>query len=361
MKKLINVTQAIHPNRLKYIVKHLKLVNSHWYTNDGKYLKELENRLREIWKVSNVVVMANGTLPLTFLMEQLPKGSNVLTTPFSFVATASSIKAAGHNPIFVDLSQNEVHVDLNRLESEIVRSLPNAVLLTHVYGTLPDTDALEKLSIKYQIPIFYDASHSFGVNHNGRSAVSYGAASTISFHATKIFSTVEGGALITNDNDLAEKARAWRNFGIEQGEIRGLGINAKMSEFHALFGLELLPSMEREISRRRKLMSLYQEIFSGPDTTVVASPNGSYIPVIFKSEQDLLAMHSSLLKKGIVTRRYFYPSLDSLEFLQNSDSVPCTNSRNLAPRVLCMPIGKDVNRGVLERIRTSSRDRDQVE
>lgn len=347
MKRIVNVTKAMHPKKIPYMIKHFNLLRSHWYTNDGICVRNLEKELANRWEVKNVIIMANGTLPLIFLMENLPKQSKVATTPFSYIATASSIKAAGHRPVFIDLVESSMHVDFDILETSIKNGDVDAILLTNVYGIMPDLVALEKLKITYKLPVYLDASHSFGVAYNGKSALSFGDASTISFHATKIFSTIEGGALVTNDDSLADAARKWRNFGISNGEIEALGINAKMSEFHALFGLQLLPLMSKEIKRRQELILRYKEIFKDTNVRVVDSPNGSYAPVIFPTEMELISFQSKLSKRNILTRRYFYPSLDTLSFLSDSGNQICKNSRDIAGRVLCLPIGNDVTKKTL--------------
>jgi dTDP-4-amino-4,6-dideoxygalactose transaminase len=215
---------------------------------------------------------------------------------------------------------------------------------------MPDMDLINQLSRKYRIPFFFDASHSFGVENDGVSALSHGAASTISFHATKIFSTIEGGALITNSDELANKARSWRNFGIKEGKITNPGINGKMSEFHALFGIQSLKIVEREIKRRKSLLEKYKQLFDDSEIEVVDSPNASYAPIIFKSEQTLLKAEEVLIKNGITPRRYFFPSLDTLDFLPLASEAICSNSRDISKRILCLPIGKDVSDRVAKKI-----------
>ena len=343
MSKIINVTRAIYPTMLPYLFKHIKLLRSYWYTNDGRYVRELENNLCKLWGVKNVVLMSNGTLPLIFLMNQIPSNSKVITTPFSFVATTSSIVSTGNFPLFVDLAPKTLSIDTASLDEIIAKNNPSCVLLTFVYGLMPDMDVIKHLSKKYQIPFYFDASHSFGVEKDGVSALSHGSASTISFHITKIFSTIEGGALVTNNDELANKARSWRNFGIHEGKITDLGINGKMSEFHALFGIQSLKHVGREILRRRNLLEKYKQQFNESEIEVVDSPNASYAPIIFESEQKLLRAQAILIQNGIIPRRYFYPSLDTLDFLPLISKSVCPNSRDISERILCLPIGKDVS------------------
>jgi dTDP-4-amino-4,6-dideoxygalactose transaminase len=226
-----------------------------------------------------------------------------------------------------------------------------AVLLTQVFGLIPEYAKIQEICDKYRIPLFYDSSHSFGVEFESKSAFGIGNAATASFHSTKVFSTIEGGAVVTNEKDIYEFAKAWRNFGIVNGEIAQQGINAKMHEFSAAFGLAVLPRIESEMKRRRNLQKKLREIVSADSRRVVDSPNASYFPVIFNSEEAMMAAKENLEAAGIFPRRYFFPSLDELAVQLGFSDQNCPASRAVSSSILCLPTGNNVNSSVLRKIR----------
>ena len=341
MHKKIFVTRPAMPN-LNLLLKGLaKLILSRTWTNDGPFVKSFESQLAKLWNVKHVVSMANGTMPLLFLASRFPKGSKVLTTPFSFVATSSSLILNGLEIGFVDIDSNTLTPPPAAVRKKLLEGTYSGMLFTHVYGKNCDIGELEELAREFGVPLYFDASHSFGVRYEGDSVFSRGGASTTSFHATKLLSAGEGGALITNDSRLADAARVWRNFGISDGALKGLGLNAKMTEFSALLGLSNLKGAFREIRRREKLSITYKESLSGAKgIEFVSSPNYSYQPVIFDTEKALLHAVEALTNQDVYPRRYFYPSLNTLDFSETISSMP--NSEAISKTILCLPMGTDV-------------------
>ena len=341
--KPIQVTLAVRPPRIRLLIRLLSVLNSRWYSNMGPQHDKLEKLLQKEFDCKHVVLMSNGTLPILACLSSLPKGSKVLTTPYSFVATVSSITLSGHTPIFADIDADDLRINLENLESLILEHQPAAILLTHVYGRAENIRVLEALAKKYQVKLFFDSSHCAKVSFENKSILSFGDCSTISFHATKLISAAEGGALVTNDDGLASYARAWRNFGIVNSAIIQPGINAKMNELSAAFCIETLKIVEKEISRRSKIAKIYENVLAqDKKIRVVHSPNHSYFPVLFNSESQVLEAITRLTARNIYPRRYFHPSLNSLHFLEGLNVENCHTSDSIATRVLCLPIGADV-------------------
>jgi dTDP-4-amino-4,6-dideoxygalactose transaminase len=263
-----------------------------------------------------------------------------ITTPFSFVATTSSLVTNGIKPIFADIDPQTLNMDPNKIE-EIITPNTSAIVPVHVFGNGCDVEAIEKIANKHDLKIVYDAAHAFDVKYKGESILNYGDISTLSFHATKLFHTIEGGALIINDDSLVEKARYLINFGIENAEsIPDLGTNAKMNEFEAAMGLCMLDEMEEIFQRRRDVYERYQKEFSGlvqfQEQNINSTPNYSYFPIILKDEEETLNVQHALNHQNIFPRRYFYPSLDTLHYIEPKQY--CEFSRDISKRILCLPI-----------------------
>ena len=348
--KKIYVTKPISPNKWRLLVYFADILKSRVYTNDGKYLKKLESSLRSLWSVDYVVVMSNGTLPIICLLESVGRGKKVLTTPFTFVATTNAVIASGNKPVYVDIEKDSLLPSPENIRKALQSGDIAAVLLTQVFGLVPDYKAIEEICFSFGVPLFFDSSHSFGVEIESGSAYGIGNATTASFHATKNFSTIEGGAVATNDSTIYEFAKSWRNFGIVNGEITRQGVNAKMHEFSAAFGLAVLPRMKRELARRRRLSGKLQTILQKHAATVIQSPNASYFPVVFQSEEKMLEVKTRMEEINIFPRRYFYPSLDELNEQLDLESQPCPVSQSVARAILCLPMGSNVNKAALLRI-----------
>ncbi len=337
---MINITKTYLPNKKKYKGYIDKIYKSGWITNDGPLVKELENRLADYLGVKNIVLVSSGTSALELAYRSLDLEGYVITTPFSFVATTSSLITNGLKPIFVDIDKNTLNIDTSKIEESITPNT-SAILPVHVFGNACDIKKIKAIAKKYKLKVIYDAAHTFGVNKKGESILKQGNISTMSFHATKLFHSIEGGALIINDDALVEKARYLRNFGIESPEsIPELGSNAKMNEFEAAMGLCVLDDIQLILSEREEIDHYYQQELN--DFVQVQkmnkeySKNYSYYPIILKSNKEALKINNALNKQKIFPRRYFYPSLDSLPYIEPKQY--CKTSRNISNRILSLPI-----------------------
>ncbi len=348
---MINVTKTFLPPQKEYNKILKRAWDIDWITNRGMLVKELEQKLKSYLKVSNVLATTNGTLPLQIAIKALGLKGEIITTPFSYVATTSSIIWEGCTPVFVDINPEYLTIDETKIEAAITPKT-TAILATHVFGNPCAVEEIDRISKKHNLKVIYDAAHAFGVTYNGKSIFEYGDVSTCSFHATKLFHTGEGGALFTNDAALMEKLFYHHNFGHEGKEnFQGLGINAKMSELQAAMGLAVYPYLEEIINAREKVVKAYineienlQFLKIRPGT----SWNFSYFPVIFKDENQLLKALKIFEKEEIYPRRYFYPSLDTLPYIIKSDKISI--SSDMSKRILCLPLFHDLSHAHLKRI-----------
>lgn len=342
---MINVTKTYLPNIDKYKSYIEKIYANSWITNNGPLVQELEKKLSDYLGVKNLILVANGTVALEIAYRTLGIKDFAITTPFSFVATTSSLVTNGVLPIFADINSRTLTIDPVEIEKKITHHT-SAIVATHVFGNSCDVEAIDKIAKKYDLKVIYDAAHSFGVKYKEQSILNYGDVSTLSFHATKLFHTIEGGALIINDDTLVEKARFLINFGIKnQEEIPHLGTNAKMNEFEAAMGLCVLDEIENIKNGRKKVYEKYQEeledLVEFQEQNKNSTPNYSYFPVAFESENQLLKVQKALNDKQIFPRRYFYPSLDTLDYIEPKQL--CETSRDISRRILCLPIYFDLD------------------
>lgn len=341
---MINVTRSMMPEFENYVEKIKKLWETRWLTNNGEYLIELEKRLEERSQTKCVVV-SNGTLALLIALElfDFPIGSEIITTPFTFVATASSIIWQKYKPIFVDIKSDTFNIDPKKIEDKI-SDKTIAILAVHVFGNPCDVEEIEEISRKNNLKAIYDAAHCFDVYYKGRSVYSFGDVSIASFHATKVFHTIEGGAIFTDDTQLMEKARRLRNFGFdERMDIVDRGINAKMNEFQAVMGLLNLEIADEEIKKREQKYNLYKELLEGLPVMFqklnlnITKYNYIYMPVVFENKYVRDKVFDALKSNGINTRKYFYPSLNTI-FSQESLPV----SEELSGKILHLPLYGDL-------------------
>jgi dTDP-4-amino-4,6-dideoxygalactose transaminase len=337
---MINVTKTYLPSKEKYQKYVDEIYANGWVTNNGSLVQKLEKRLAEYLGVKNVVLVANGTAALEIAYRTLEVKGFAVTTPFSFVATTSSLVTNGILPIFADIDPHTLNIDPEKIEAQITPHT-SAIVPVHVFGNACDVEAIAKIAKKHDLKVVYDAAHAFGVNYKGQSILNYGDISTLSFHATKLFHTIEGGALIINDDALVEKARYLINFGIENAEsIPELGTNAKMNEFEAAMGLCMLDEMENILQKCKAVSELYEKELDGlvqmQKRNDHATCNYSYFPVVFKSAEERAKVQSALNEEQIFPRRYFYPSLDSLHYIEPKQFMPV--SRDIAERILTLPL-----------------------
>ncbi|MBQ4820287.1 DegT/DnrJ/EryC1/StrS family aminotransferase [Aquimarina sp. MMG016] len=344
---MINVTKTFLPPIDEYQKILQRAWDKKWVTNRGELLLELEEKLATYLNTSNFFITTNGTLPLQIALKVLGIKGEVITTPFSYVATTSSIVWEGCTPVFVDIEEDTLTIDPSKIEAAITDKT-EAILATHVFGNPCDVETIDKIAKKYHLKVIYDAAHCFAVTYKDKSIFEYGDVSTTSFHSTKLFHTGEGGAIFANDKTLFDTLYYHHNFGHNGPlEYHGLGINAKASEMQAAMGLSVLPYMDTIINKRKALSECYKEQLQNTDFLTFmkirdgASMNYSYLPVLFKTEELLLATLESLEKKEVFPRRYFYPSLNKLPYLEHKKPMPI--SEKISGRILCLPLYSELS------------------
>jgi dTDP-4-amino-4,6-dideoxygalactose transaminase len=341
---MIPVTKAYLPDKKKYQSYVDRIFESGWLTNNGSLLQELEQRLADYLGVENIILVANGSFALQIAYKALELKGEVITTPFSFAATTSTLAWEGLTPIFSDINPDSFNIDPAQIEAQITPQT-SAIVPVHVFGNPCNVEAIQAIADRHELKVIYDAAHAFGSEYKGQSVLNFGDVSTLSFHATKLLHTIEGGAVITNDDELAQKIRTMINFGISTPiSITSVGTNAKMNEFEAAMGLCVLDDIEYVREQREGIWQRYTEELADEFTMQQWNENGhnnhAYAPILFKSEEQLLKAEAKLKENDILARRYFYPSLDTLEYL-GSEQV-CKNSRDIASRIMCIPIFPDL-------------------
>lgn len=344
---MIPVSKPFLPNE-KLLHKYLGQIHDRaWLTNQGPLVRELTDKLQDYLGVHNLILTANGTLALQVAYKALGVKCEAVTSPFTFVATASAMRWQGITPRFADIESNSLGLSAEKAINE-VSSKTNAIVPVHVYGNPCDVEGFEEVSKARKVPIIYDASHTFGVKYRGSSVLNWGNASTLSFHATKLFHTVEGGGIVFKDHDVYERAQKMLNFGLGDlpDDIATPGINAKMSEIHAAYGLCILDSIDHILERRAEILNAYHDGMNGvvntPDWREGATQNAAYAPILLESEQQCLKVLETLKSQGVVARRYFYPSLNTVSEFRNSSYIDCPNSVDASSRALCLPIYPDL-------------------
>lgn len=342
---MIPVTKPFLPEILEYENFLKGIWQRQWITNMGPLASDLEMKLKNHLNIKHLLFVTNGTVALQMAIKVLDLKGEIITTPFSFIATTSSIVWEGGKPVFVDIDENSLNIDVSKIEAAITDKT-SAIIATHVYGNPCDVDEIERIAKKYNLKIIYDAAHAFGVNINGKSIFEYGDISTCSLHATKLYHTIEGGLVTTNDPELLKRLSSIRNFGFK-GSVAfdELGINGKNSEFHAAMGLANLNYIQNIISKRKAISDLYWRNLEGlklrkPTWHKNSQNNYAYFPVIFETEELMHKCMEQLNAHEIFTRRYFYPSLANTIPYLPSQSMPVTD--NISKRILCLPLYFDL-------------------
>ncbi|KXN98433.1 aminotransferase DegT [Aequorivita aquimaris] len=340
---MINVTKTFLPPQEEYNAILKRAWYAGWITNRGALVVELEEKLKDYLKVPNIIATTNGTLPLQIAIKALGLSGEIITTPFSYVATTSTLVWEGCIPVFVDIHPKYLTIDETKIEAAITPKT-TAILATHVFGNPCAVEEIEIIAKKHNLKIIYDAAHCFGVTYKKKSIFEYGDISTCSFHATKVFHTGEGGALFTDSDELNDKLFYHHNFGHYGPEVfQGIGINAKMSELQAAMGLAVFPYMKTILETRKGVVELYKNNLKSLGVLKLRKGtqwNYSYYPVLFDNETQLLSIQKLLNKEGVFPRRYFYPSLNLLPY---ADKKPCPISENISLRVLCLPLFHDLD------------------
>lgn len=351
---MILVTKTFLPPQEEYNKQIKRAWDNTWLTNRGELTLELEQKLKQHLGISNIIMTNNGTLPIQIALKLLAKGGEVITTPFSYVATSAAIIWENCKPVFVDIDPEHLTIDENKIEDAIT-SKTTSILATHVFGNPCNVEVIESIAKKHNLSVIYDAAHCFGVNYKDQSIFNYGDVSTCSFHATKIFHTAEGGAMFCNDEKLYHKLFYSHNFGHNGPlEFHGLGINAKISELQSAMGLSIFPYIKTIFSERKKVVDFYNahlnfSLLSKIKIRENTQWNYSYYPVIFDSQNTLLKVLKALENENIIPRRYFYPSLNTIPYV-NGGTMPISES--ISERIVCLPLYVGLNEIDLEKIVT---------
>lgn len=347
----IYVTKSFMPPLAEY-EKYLETIyEKSCLTNQGPLLLEFEQKISSYLDVENFQFVANGTLALQLALNALNvTEGEVITTPFSYVATTSSILWQRCKPVFVDIEQNNFTIDADKIEAAITPQT-KAIMAVHVFGYACNIDKIQHIAEKYGLKLIYDGAHAFGAKYKGKSLLDYGDIATVSFHATKLFHTIEGGACIVKNKEVARHLALMKSFGHKADTHIELGINCKASEFNAAMGLANFPYIEKIVADRKRVSDLYDSLLKGavvrPAKQEGLEYNYAYYPVVFKSEAELLRVFEALNQQDIYPRRYFYPSLNTLPYVEKQS---CPISEDISLRTACLPLYVGLQEDVIKQI-----------
>lgn len=343
--EMLQVTKTFLPPISEYTSYLQRAYDAGWITNKGELLIELTEKLKRYLDLEHITLVTNGTLPLQIAIKALGLSGEIITTPFSYVATTSVIAWESCIPIFVDIEPKYLTIDPTKIEAAITEKT-TAILATHVYGNPCDVEAIEKIAEQHNLKVIYDAAHCFGVKYKGKSIFTYGDISTCSFHATKVFHTGEGGCMISNNNELQEKLYTHQNFGHKTSyTFYGKGINGKMSELQAAMGLAVFDHIPEILLRRQNAVEYYNKAFQNESDVQIINLrkgtewNNAYYPIVLKTEELLNKVMAACNTEYIYPRRYFYPALNTLNYV-NYKEMPIAES--IAKRVICLPLSAEI-------------------
>jgi len=350
---MIQVTQPYVPSQKK-LNRYLSAIHkSAHFTNNGPLVRELTVRLEEFLETSNLLLVANGTLALQIAYKALnvsmadcQRSASVITTPFTFIATSSSLVWERMKLVFSDIDPSTWCMDASLMEQKITEST-QAIVPVHVFGNACDVESITAISKDFNIRTIYDACHAFGTKFKGQSLLNYGDASTLSFHATKLFHTVEGGAIRFASQDALERARALINFGIDpvDGSIIDIGVNAKLSEVHAAYGLCVLDDIKFILERKHEIYDAYHKklnnMFQFQEISESVEFNAAYVPVVLESEDQVNNVLQRLKDHGVIARRYFYPSLSQVSILGAEGE--CPEAERISSKIICLPTSANLS------------------
>lgn len=343
---MIPVTKPFLPPQELYNQYMSGIWKRNWLTNMGPLASDLELKLQDFLNVDNVLFVTNGTIALQMAVKALNLRGEIITTPFSFVATSSIIVWENCKPVYADIDKNTLNIDATKIEALITKET-SAILATHVYGNPCDVELIQEIADRHNLKVIYDGAHAFGVNFKGKSIFEYGDISTCSLHATKLYHSIEGGLIVTKDPKLSKKLAYIRNFGFDGPDrFAELGINGKNSEMHAAMGIINLNFVDEILSKRALLTQRYHELLRSfkafvPTWHHDANRNYAYYPLVFDSEELAMRCFNRLKNKEIFARRYFYPSLASS--LPYVDSEFLAITEDISKRVLCLPLYYDLS------------------
>lgn len=351
---MINVTRSSMPEFEEYCEEIKELWESHWLTNMGAKHKQLQAELEKFLEIPHVALYTNGHLALENVIAafDFPKGSEVITTPFTFASTTHAIVRNGLTPVFCDVNDFDYTMDTTKIEA-LITEKTCAIVPVHVYGNICDVEEIEKIAKKYNLKVIYDSAHAFGVKYNGRDVSNFGDASMFSFHATKVFNTIEGGAVTFSDDSFVQLLNDLKNFGIRNAEeVAFVGGNAKMNEFQAAMGICNLRHINEEIAKRKAVVERYRERLSGINGIKLCEEqdgvvsNYAYFPVVFDGfKNNRNEIYEKLGKEGIIARKYFYPLVNEYDCYKdwpNADVKKTPVAKYIADRVLTLPLYADL-------------------
>jgi dTDP-4-amino-4,6-dideoxygalactose transaminase len=339
-KKIIPVTKSFLPPIEEYMAQVKRAYDNEWLTNRGELVQELEKKLTDYLELkdSKILCMNNGTIPLQIALKLFGNGGEIITTPFSYVATTAAIVWENCTPVFVDIDPEYLTIDETKIEAAISDNT-TCILATHVFGNPCNIEEIERIAKKHNLKVIYDAAHCFGVKYKGKSIFEYGDISTCSFHATKLFHTGEGGAIFCKNEDNFRQIFLSHAFGHIGDEYFRLGINGKMSELHAAMGLSVFHYIDHILNKRKDNFNQFVNYIDEKLSTIRIREetlyNYSYIPIIFSSPEHLNRVKIKLEANNIFPRRYFYPSLNTLNYVVKKDNFKV--SEGISNRILCLP------------------------
>lgn len=351
----INVTRSSMPSFEEYCEEIKELWDSHWLTNMGIKHKQLQAELESYLNTPHIALYTNGHLALENIIAAMnfPGGGEVITTPFTFASTTHAIVRNGLVPVFCDINDIDYTIDVTKIEA-LITDKTCAIIPVHVYGNLCDIEAIDNIAKKHNLKVIYDAAHAFGVTKDGENVANFGDASMFSFHATKVFNTIEGGAVTFKEDYLVQVLNDMKNFGIRGPEsVAYVGGNAKMNEFQAAMGICNLRHIEEEINKRRIVVEHYKKRLSGVEGIKLCkeqqgvSSNYAYFPVVFENYKYTRdEVFHKLADNEIVARKYFYPLVNDFECYKDNDVVKNSNTmvaKYVADRVLTLPLYADLS------------------
>lgn len=359
MEKIL-VTKSSMPPMDEYIEEIKELWDSHWLTNMGAKHKQLEKELKKYLGVDGVSLFSNGHMALELAIQAMNLSGEVITTPFTFASTTHAIVRNGLTPVFCDINPEDFTMDVNQIES-LITDKTSAIIPVHVYGNVCNVEEIERIAKKYDLKVIYDAAHTFGVKYKGKGIGSYGDASMFSFHATKVYNSIEGGAVTFNNEEFGLDLYRLKNFGIRnQVVVDGVGANAKMNEFQAAMGICNLRHIDEEIAKRKKVHDKYMELLSGVEgiqllkTQEDVETNYAYFPIVFHEKEFGASRNEvceALGEEGIFARKYFYPLTSSFDCFHGKYDVHKTPvALHISKRVLTVPMYADLSMEDVERI-----------
>lgn len=360
MDKNILVTRSSMPSIREYFEEIRSVWDSHWLTNMGPKHRKLQKELQDYLNVKNLELLTNGHMALELCLQAMNLQGEVITTPFTFASTTHAIVRNGLKPVFCDIDPVTYTIDVTKLE-KLITDRTCAIVPVHVYGNICDVEEIERIAHKYELKVVYDAAHTFGETYKGIGVGNFGDASCFSFHATKVFNTIEGGAVCYHDSDIGDKLYELKNFGIHgPEEVDAVGANAKMNEFCAAMGICNLRHVDDEIAKRKRVAERYRERLKGVEGIKLnieqpeVKPNYAYFPVVFEEKifgASRNEIFDALAKNGISARKYFYPLTNTFACFHNKYNVDETPvARCIAKRVLTLPLYADLDVNEVDRI-----------